>query len=154
MDRPLKKRDDRIDRKDALKTALIVAGLFWGLLVYATNFDVAFLEKLRGVLGEEPNGLKFDLYILLTTFQLSIPMVFFLYHTFITLTHARAYRGTVAHVGDVGAFVGLVGYLRYLVKDTGEGPMIRRSKLMTFAGIIYLLGIVAWWIYWTDKHGI
>jgi len=32
--------------------------------------------------------------------------------------------------------------------------VIRRSKLITFAGIIYLFGIVAWWVYWTDKHGI
>jgi hypothetical protein len=154
MNNRLQKRDDKIDRRDALRTALIVSGLFWVLLVVAVNFDAGFNEKLRGVLGEEPNRLKFDLYILLTTFQFSIPMAFFLYHTFIALTHARAYRGTVVHVGDVGAFVGLVGYLRYLVKDTGEGPMIRRSKLMTFAGIIYLLGILAWWIYWTDKHGI
>jgi hypothetical protein len=154
MDHPLKKRDDKIDRHEAARNALIVSGLFWVLPVVAVNFDAVFNEKLRGVLGEEPNGLKFDLYILLTTFQLSIPMVFFLYHTFITLTYARAYRGTAVHVGDVEAFVGLVGYLRYLVKDTGEGPMIRRSKLITFAGIIYLLGLFAWWIYWTDKHGI
>jgi hypothetical protein len=32
--------------------------------------------------------------------------------------------------------------------------MIRRSKLITFAGIIYLLGLFAWWIWWTDKQGI
>jgi hypothetical protein len=149
-----RKPEDRIDRRDALKTALIVAGLFWVLLVVATNCDTAFNEKLRGVLGEEPNGLKFDLYILLTTFQLSIPMVFFLYHAFITLTHAREYKSPGIHAGDVRAFVGFVGYLRYLVKDTGEGPEIRKSKLITFAGIIYLLGIFVWWIWWTDKQGI
>jgi hypothetical protein len=154
MNHPLNKRDHRIDRRDALRTALIVAALFWGLLVYATNFDAGFHEKLRSVLGEEPNGLKFELYILLFTFQLSIPMIYFLYHTLITRTYARDYRGTAVHAGDVGAFVGLIGYLRYLVKDTGEGSLIRRSKLITFAGIIYLLGIFAWWIYWTDKHGI
>jgi hypothetical protein len=154
MNNRSKKRDDKIDRHDAARNALIVSGLFWVLLAAAVNFDAAFNEKLRDVLGEKPNGLKFDTYILLSTFQLSIPMVFFLYHTFITLTHARSYQGKVVHVGEVGAFVGLVGYLRYLVKDTGEGPAIRRSKLITFAGIIYLLGLFAWWIYWTDKHGI
>ena len=58
------------------------------------------------------------------------------------------------HAGEVGAFVWLIGYLRYLLKDTGEGPDIRRSKLVAFGGIVYLIGIVAWWIYWTDKHGI
>jgi len=154
MNYPSTKRDDKIDRHDAARNALIVSGLFWALLVAAVNFDAAFNEKLRNVLGDEPNGLRFDAYILLTTFQLSIPMAFFLYHTFITLTYARSYQGKVIHVGDVGAFVGLTGYLRYLVKDTGEGPEIRRSKLITFGGIIYLIGIFAWWIYWTDKHGI
>ena len=154
MSHPLKKREDRIDRRDALRTAFIVAGLFWGLLVYVTNSNAEFHEKLRNVLGEEPNGLKFELYILLFTFLLSVQMISFLYHTLITRTHAREDGGTAIHAGDVGAFVGLIGYLRYLVKDTGEGPLIRRSKLISFAGIIYLLGIFAWWIYWTDKHGI
>jgi hypothetical protein len=148
------KRDDKIDGHDALKTALIVSGLFWGLLVFGVNFDAAFHEKLRSVLGDEPNGLKFDSYILLATFQMSVPMIFFVYHTVITRTHAREYKGTAVHAGDVGAFVGLIGYLKYLATDTGEGPAIRRSKLYTFAGIIYLFGLVAWWIYWTDKNGV
>ncbi len=151
---PSDKRDDRMDRLDALRSALVAAGLFWGLLLVGTNFDGAFQEKLRRVLGERPNGLSFDLYVLFFTFQLSVPMLFFLYHTFITRTYAKEYRGTVVHVGDVGSFVGLLGYLKYLVTDTGEGPQIRKSKLITFCGIIYLIGIVAWWIYWTDKHGI
>lgn len=148
------KQQDKIDRRDALRTALIVSALFWGLLVYATNFDDAFHAKLRGVLGEEPNGLKLELYILLSTFQLAVPMIFFLYHALITLTYAKRYEGTMGHVGHAGAAIGLVGYLRYLLKDSGEGPVIRRSKLITFAGILYFLGIVAWWIFWTDKHGI
>ena len=154
MSHPSRKRDENMDRRDALKTALIVSALFWGLLVVTTNSSAEVLGKLRRILGEEPNGLKFELYILLFTFQLSLPMIFFLYHTLITLTYARSYQGKVAHVGDVGAFVGLVGYMRYLVKDTGEGPVIRRSKLITFAGIIYLIGILAWWIWWTEKHRI
>jgi hypothetical protein len=148
------KRDDKIDRQEAARMALIVSGLFWALLVIGASFDDEFNARLRGVLGDEPNGLKFDLYILLTTLQLSIPLVFFLYHAFVTLTYAREYRSPGVHAGDAGAFVGLVGYLRYLVRDTGEGPLIRRSKLITFAGIIYLLGLFAWWIWWTDKQGI
>jgi hypothetical protein len=154
VNRSVKERDDKIDRHDALRTALIVSALFWGLLVFAANFDAEFSGKLRRVLGDEPNGLRFDFYILLSTFQISLPMIFFLYHTLITRTHAREYRGAKVHVGDLGGFVGLVGYLRYLVTDTGEGSAIRRSKLITFAGIIYLFGLFAWWIYWTDKHGI
>ena len=151
---PSRTRDDRIDRRDALRTALIVSTLFWGLLVYGTNFDDALHAKLRGILGEEQNGLRFDLYILLFTFQLTVPMIFFLYHTLITLKYAKRYQATMVHAGDIGAVVGLIDYLRYLVKDTGEGPVIRRSKLIAFAGILYLLGIFAWWIYRTDKHGI
>jgi hypothetical protein len=154
MNHHSRKRDDKIDRQEAARNALIVSGLFWVLLVVALNFDAAFHEKLRDVLGDEPNGLKFDLYVLLTMFELGIPMVFFLYHAFITLTYAREYKFPVTHAGDVGAFVGIIGYLRYLVRDTGEGPVIRRSKLITFAGIIYILGLFAWWIYWTDKHGM
>ena len=154
MNRASRERDENMDRRDAFRTALIVSALFWGLLVVSTNSSPEVLGKIHSILGEEPNGLRFDLYILLFTFQLSIPMVFFLYHTLITLTYARSYQGKAAHVGDAGAFVGLVGYMRYLVKDTGEGPVIRRSKLVTFAGILYLIGIIAWWIWWTDKHGI
>jgi hypothetical protein len=151
---PSRARDDRIDRRDALRTALIVSALFWSLLVYGANFDDAFHAKLRGVLGEEPNGLRFDLYILLFAFQLAVPMIFFLYHTLITLTYAKRYQASMAHAGNIGAVVGLIDYLRYLVKDTSEGPVIKRSKLISFAGILYLLGMFAWWIYWTDKHGI
>jgi hypothetical protein len=151
---PSKTRDDRIDRRDALRTALIVSALFYGLLVYGTNSDDALYAKLRGVLGEEPNGLRFDLYILLFVFQLAVPMIFFLYHILITLTYAKRYKASMVHAGNIGTVVGLIEYLRYLVKDTGEGPVIRRSKLIVFAGILYLLGIFAWWIYWTDKHGI
>lgn len=154
MTYPPRKRDDMVDRRDAFRTALIVSGLFWGLLVVVTNSNAEFLGKLRRILGDEPNGLRFDLYILLFTFQISLPMVFFLYHTLITRTYAKRYEGTMLHIGDAGAAIGLAGYLRYLLKDTGEGPVIRRSKLITFAGIIYLVGIFAWWIYWTDKHGI
>ncbi len=154
MNHPSSKSDDKIDRHDALRTALIVSGLFWGLLLYGANFDASLHEKLHRVLGDAPNGLKFELYILFFTFQLSVPMIYFLYHTFITRTYAKEYKGTVLHVGDVGAFVGLIGYLKYLVTDTGEGPQIRRSKRITFAGILYLIGIVGWWIYWTDKHGM
>ncbi len=154
MNRPASKHDDRIDRHDALRSALIVSAMFWGLLLVGTNSDAAFHEKLHRVLGDEPNGLRFELYILFFTFQMSVPMIFFLYHTFITRTHAKGYKGTMVHAGDVGAFIGLIGYLKYLATDTGEGPAMRRSKLFTFAGIIYLLGLVAWWIYWTDKHGI
>src|SRR5512136_2231859 len=120
---PSRTSDDRIDRRDALRTALIVSGLFWGLLIYGANFDDNFNAKLRTVLGDEPNGLKFDLYILLSTFQLALPMIFFLYHALITLTYAKRYQGTLAHAGDVGAAMGLIGYLRYLIKDTGEGPV-------------------------------
>jgi len=152
-DRP-EQRDDKIDRHYAARNASIVTGLFWGLLVYAANYDAEFNEKLRGVLGETPNGLTFQQYVLVFTAQLAAPMIFFLYHTFITLTYAKRYQGRMAHAGDLGAAAGLIGYLRYLLKDTGEGPVIRRSKLITFAGIIYLIGIFAWWIYWTDKHGI
>jgi len=154
MSYPSRKRDDKIDRRDALRTALIVSALFWGLLVVAANSSADILGKLRRILGEMPIGLPFELYILVFTFLLSVPMIYFLYHTLITRTYARDCRGTAVHAGDVGAFVGLIGYLRYLVKDTGEGSLIRRSKLITFAGIIYLLGIFTWWIYWTDKHGI
>ena len=154
MKDPSRVPDDKIDRHDALRTALIVTALFWVLLVAALNSSMEFLGKLRSILGEEPNGLRFDLYILFFTFQLAVPMIFFLYHALIVLTYARRYQGARAHAGEAGAVIGLIGYLRYLLKDTGEGPVIRRSKLVTFAGILYLLGIVAWWIYWTDTHGI
>jgi len=45
------KSDDRIDRRDAFRTALIVSGLFWALLIYGVNFDDNFNAKLRTVLG-------------------------------------------------------------------------------------------------------
>ena len=151
---PPRTRDGRIGRRDALLTALIVSALFCGPLVYGTNFDGALHAKLRSVLGEEPDGLGFDLYIFLFAFQLAVPMIFFLYRTLITLTYAKRYQASMVHAGNIGAVVGLIGHLRSLVKDTGEGPVISRSKLIAFAGILYLLGIFAWWISWADKHGI
>lgn len=149
-----KKAEDRIDHRDATRTALILAGLFWLILLYPTNFDAAMSEKLRRVLGERPEGLTYDLYILLFTLQLSFPMIFFFRSMVITHTYARRRQGTAVHVGDAGAVVGLLGYLRYLAKDTGEGPELRRSKLIALAGILYMIGIVVWWIIWTDRHGI
>jgi len=65
---------------------LIVSALFWGLLVATTNSDAEMLGRLRRVLGDEPNGLRFDLYMLLFTIQLAVPMIYVLYHALITLT--------------------------------------------------------------------
>lgn len=144
--------ESNIDRRDMIRMSLILAALFWCLLLYPTNFDAAMTEKLRHVLGERPAGLPYDLYILLFTLQLSVPMVFFFYHMLITFTSARKRQGEMAHAG--GAVIGLFGYLRYLLRDSGEGPVIRRSKFITFAGMLYLIGIVAWWIWWTDQQGI
>jgi hypothetical protein len=83
---PSRTRDDRIGRRDALRTALIVSALFWGLLVATTNSDAEMLGRLRRVLGDEPNGLRFDLNMLLFTIQLAVPMIYVLYHALITLT--------------------------------------------------------------------
>ena len=117
---PSRTRDGRIGRRDALLTALIVSALFCGPLVYGTNFDGALHAKLRSVLGEEPDGLGFDLYIFLFAFPLAVPMIFFLYRTLITLTYAKRYQASMVHAGNIGAAVGLIGHLRSLVKDTGE----------------------------------
>jgi len=141
--------EDRIDRQDTTRTALILAALFWCILLYPTNFDAAMSEKLRRVLGERPFGLDYDLYILLFTLQLSAPMTLFFRHLLITRTYAKKRES-----GSAGGVSGLILYLGSLLKDTGEGPAIRRSKRITFAGILYVIGIIAWWIWWTDKHGI
>ena len=117
---PSRTRDGRIGRRDALRTAQIVSALFCGLLVYGTNFDGALHAKLRSVLGEEPDGLGFDLYIFLFAFPLAVPMIFFLYRSMITLTYAKRYQASMVHAGNIGAAVGLIGHLRSLVKDTGE----------------------------------
>ena len=117
---PSRTRDGRIGRRDALRTAQIVSALFCGLLVYGTNFDGALHAKLRSVLGEEPDGLGFDLYIFLFAFPLAVPMIFFLYRTLITLTYAKRYQASMVHAGNIGAVVGLIGHLRSVVKDTGE----------------------------------
>jgi hypothetical protein len=150
----MERRKDRIDHRDARRTALILSALFWCILLYPTNFDAAMTEKLRSVLGDRPAGLPYDLFILLFTFQLSVPMIFFFRHLLITVTYARKRRDAAVHIGHVGAVAGLIGYLRFLLRDSREGTAVRRSKLITFGGILYLLCIVAWWIWWTDRHGI
>jgi len=135
---PPRTRDGRIGRRDALLTALIVSALFCGPLVYGTNFDGALHAKLRSVLGEEPDGLGFDLYIFLFAFQLAVPMIFFLYRTLITLTYAKRYQASMVHAGNIGAVVGLIGHLRSLVKTLARGRLsVGRSSLRLPESSIY-----------------
>jgi hypothetical protein len=151
---PRKRTESRIDRREATRTALVLTVLFWCILLYPADFDAAMSGKLRGVLGARPAGMPYDLFILLFTLQLSVPMFVFFRNLLITARYARKRRARSIHAGDVGAVFALIGYLGYLVKDTGEGPEIRRSKVIAFAGILYLIGIIAWWIWWTGRHGI
>lgn len=149
-----REKDERIDHRSVTRNAFLLTGLFWLLLLYPALFDASMSEKLRALLGERPSGMPYERYVLLFTLQLTFPMLFFFHYLLITVTYARRRERTIGHAGDLGAVVGLVGYMRYLARDTGEGPEIRRAKLFTLAGILYLIGVVAWWIWWTDKHGL
>lgn len=55
-----RKAGDPIDYRDVTRTAFILAGLFWLVLLYPVHFDGVMGEKRR-VLGEQPGGLSYDL---------------------------------------------------------------------------------------------
>lgn len=59
-------------------------------------------------------------------------MIFF----FRALLITRGYAGKLED-GSAGTVSGLVLYPGYLIQDTGEGPAVRRAKLVTLAGMFY-----------------
>jgi uncharacterized paraquat-inducible protein A len=143
-----------VDRKEAAVTSAVVTALVFGMLVYIPFSIDGFMAKLKLVLGAAPMGLKLELYVVLFLAVLCLPLPFFLWHTVIVLHHAKESRDRMIHVGHVGAALALLKYMGFLLRNDHESDTIQRSKIVTFCGILYFIGIAAWWIVWAGAHGI
>jgi hypothetical protein len=143
-----------IDRKEAAVTSAVVTALVFAMLVFIPFSIDGFMAKLKLVLGAAPMGLKLELYVVLFFAVLCLPLPFFLWHTVIVLHHAKESRDRMIHFGHFGAALALLKYMGFLLRNDHETPTIRRSKVVTFCGILYVIGIAAWWIVWAEAHGI
>jgi uncharacterized paraquat-inducible protein A len=143
-----------IDRKEVAVTSAVVIALVFAMLVYIPFSIDGFMAKLKLVLGAAPMGLKLELYVVLFLAVLCLPLPFFLWHTVIVLHHAKENRDRLIHVGLIGTALALLKYMGCLLRNDHETETIRRSKIVTFCGILYVIGIAAWWIVWAEAHGI
>jgi hypothetical protein len=143
-----------IDRKEVAVTSAIVTALVFALLAVIPLSDEGFMAKLQLVIGTVPWGLSSDQYVVLCIAALCLPLPFFLWHAVIVLHYARKSRDRTVHVGRAGGVVALLEYMGYLLRKDHETRAIRRSKIVTFCGILYMIGIAAWWIAWAETHGI
>lgn len=144
----------KIDKKEIARSSLIVTLLIFVVLVCQPLLDLEFKDKVRQMLGDFPLGFQVEVYIVLFTAALCLPLFFFMWHTMITVYYAKKSKSHQIHAGDRGGVLVLLNYLRYLLKSEGEEIKIRISKLITLAGLLYLIGIVVWWIWWSQSSGI
>lgn len=115
---------------------------------------VEMMDKLQRVLGDHPWGLPLDVYLVLFNALLCLPLVWFFRHITITTMYARNSKPITLRHGDVGSVLTALSYLLFLLRDEGDDRRIHRSKRIAFLGCLYLIGLVVWWIWWTDLHGI
>lgn len=143
-----------INKKEALFTTLIVSIVVYALLAIVVTSNSKMIEKIGKVIGNQPFGISIKLYILVFIATLCIPLLFFFWHIYVTVNYAKRKRSSIVFVGNIGAFMSLVLYLKFLLQNDSEPLEIKRSKIYTFIGILYLIGIVIWWIIWSAIHGL
>jgi len=143
-----------IDKKEALFTAIIVSILIYALIAIMVTSEPAMTKKLSAVLGHRPLGMPLKVYILSFTAALCAPLIFLFRHIYVTIRYAKKRRDSKIYVGNVGVLFSLTSYLKFLVHSEDEPQAIKRSKIYTFIGIIYLIGVVVWWIVWAEIHGL
>ncbi len=143
-----------INKKEALFTTLIVSILVYALLAMSVTSDSKMIKKIGEVIGNQPFGIPIKLYILIFTATLCLPIIFFFWHIYVTINYAKRKRSSKVFFGNIGVFMSLVLYLKFLLQNDSEPLIIKRSKIYTFIGILYLFGIVIWWIIWSSSHGL
>jgi hypothetical protein len=143
-----------IDKKEAIFTTIVGSILVYALLAIVVTSEPEMMEKLSAVLGYQPLGMPLKVYILSLTAALCFPLIFFFYHIHVTIRYARKRRNSKIYVGNVGVLFSFISYLKFLLHNTEEPQAIKKSKIYTFIGIIYLIGVVVWWIVWAEIHGL
>jgi hypothetical protein len=143
-----------IDKKEALITAIIISVLVYALLAIVATSEPTMMEKLSIVLTHKPLGMPLKVYILSLTAALCFPLIFFFYHIHVTIRYTRKRPDSKIYIGNIGVWFSLISYLKFLLHNNDEPQAIKKSKIYTFIGIIYLIGVVAWWIFWAEIHGL
>jgi Flp pilus assembly protein TadB len=143
-----------IDKKEALSTAIIVSILVYALLAIIVTSEPAMLKKLSAVLGQHPLGMPLKMYILYFIAALCLPLTFFFWHIHVTIRYARKVRDSKIFTGNMGAVFSLISYLKFLLHSEDEPQAIKKSKIYTFIGIVYLIGVAVWWIVWAEIHAV
>ena len=144
----------KIDNKEALFTTIIVSILVYALLAIMVTSEPAMIGKLGVVLGKKPLGMPLKAYILSFTAVLCFPLLFFFWHIYVTIRYARKRRSSKIYSGSIGVLLSLVLYLKFLLHNDDEPQAVKKSKIYTFIGLIYFVGVVVCWIIWTEIHGV
>ena len=143
-----------VDKKEAIFIAIIVSILVYSLLAIMVTSEPAMIEKLSVVLGHKPFGMPLKLYILSFTAALCFPLIFFFWHIYVTIRYTRKMRDSKIYIGNIGVLLSFISYLKFLLNNDDEPQAIKRSKIYTFVGFIYLVSVVVWWIIWAEIHGL
>lgn len=117
-------------------------------LIYALLIGTAFSPDVQSVLakafGAKPFGFPVVWVVAIAQAVLLLPFAFAIHH-FMLIAH-RA-------VAD-GHSVGKIGLLAYAANVGQRHPDLRRSQMISLAGLIYFVLICGIWIAYADAKGI
>jgi hypothetical protein len=146
----------KIDRKEiAIGTAVLSVACL-GILLAAIFGGDSFSRRLLAELEGNVVGLSAPAYAVAWAIALCTPLPFWFWHLLVVQHYAkdRARKRRSMGTSPIGAAAAVVDYLHFLVTSKESSRLLRRAKLVSAAGIVYLLSVFGWWLYWTDSRGL
>jgi hypothetical protein len=144
-----------VDRKEIALGTAVASGATLAMLLMALFSGGDFNQRLYAVVGR-PFGLPSPVYVGLVMVAIWLPLPVWFWHLQLTRRYARTDPSRVEIQGSarvVGLWA-LLQYISFLLKLRGEPRRVQRAKIIALAGVLYGIGVIAWWITWTSSHGI
>jgi hypothetical protein len=125
------------------KTIYALPALIYILLI-GTTFSPDVQPVLVKAFGAEPFGFPVTLVVAIAQAVLLFPFVFAIHHFMLIAEQAAA----------DGHSIGKVGLLAYAASVGQHHPHLRRSQMISVAGLIYFILVCGVWIAYADAKGI
>jgi hypothetical protein len=125
------------------KTSYVMPALIYALLI-GTTFSPSVQPVLVKAFGAAPFGLPVTPVVAAAMAVLFFPFALALHHFVLIAERAAA----------DGHGLGKIGLLAYAASVGQRHPELRRSQLISLAGLLYFVSVCAAWIFYADSKGI
>ena len=124
-------------------TSYVLPALVYALLI-GTTFSPGVRPVLVAAFGPEPFGYPVILVVAIAQAIFLFPFVLAIHHFMLIAEQAAA----------DGHGIGKIGLLAYAVTAAQRHPHLRRSQLISAAGLGYFIVVCGVWIAYADAKGI